>query len=131
MPSGVLVPSIVTPRAINTECPANSMPSMNIATRSTSSSSRETNCASFSVVASISARDALLLLAPRVSDRFVHRFQAAFVTARGHPERDLPDDSVGHRIAVAQCLDARQACVASVVSSRLRPREGVSTKRSR
>ena len=41
--------------------------SPNIATRSTSSSLRETNCASFSVVASISARDALLLLAPRVS----------------------------------------------------------------
>ena len=67
MPSGVLVPSIVTPSAMSTACPANSMPSMNIAIRSTSSSLRETNCASFSVVASMSARDALLLLAPRAS----------------------------------------------------------------
>jgi hypothetical protein len=40
MPSGVLVPSIVTPRAISTACPANSMPSMKIATRSTMADAR-------------------------------------------------------------------------------------------
>lgn len=36
MPNGVLVPSIVTPSAMSTACPANSMPSMNIAIRSRS-----------------------------------------------------------------------------------------------
>jgi hypothetical protein len=67
MPSGSLVPSIVTPSAMTTACPANSIPSMNIATRSTASSLRETNAVSLSVVASMSAREALLLLVPRAS----------------------------------------------------------------
>jgi len=40
-------------------------------------------------------------------DRFVHRLQAALVAARGHAERDLFDDTVKHRVAVAKHLDAR------------------------
>jgi hypothetical protein len=66
-PSGTFDPSFVTPRARIVALPAISIPPVNIATSSTSSSRRETNSASFSDVFSTSARLAALLLVPRVS----------------------------------------------------------------
>ena len=53
------------------------------------------------------ARRVALARAARL-DRRVHRLQAAFVAARGDAERDLLGDALGHRVAVAKRLDARQ-----------------------